>query len=117
MSRHLLDLRLFASSSYQPSCANRHSTWPEGVVHYVYLGRGLHSRTQLRDIFILTYNVVRLGAVAAGGAGALPVLSGDVLRVPGAPRGAALRRHAPHAPHPSGGAAGGKHEHDTHRSI
>jgi hypothetical protein len=32
-----LDLRLLASSSCQPSCANRHSTWPEGVLHYVYL--------------------------------------------------------------------------------
>jgi hypothetical protein len=31
-----LDLRLVASSSYQPSYANRHSTWPEGVLHYVY---------------------------------------------------------------------------------
>jgi hypothetical protein len=31
------DLRLLASSSRQPSCANRHSTWPEGVLHYVYL--------------------------------------------------------------------------------
>jgi hypothetical protein len=29
------DLRLLASSSRQPSCANRHSTWPEGVLHYV----------------------------------------------------------------------------------
>jgi hypothetical protein len=32
-----LDLRLLASSSCQPSCANRNSTWPEGVLHYVYL--------------------------------------------------------------------------------
>jgi hypothetical protein len=32
-----LDLRLFASSSCQPSCANRRSTWPEDVLHYVYL--------------------------------------------------------------------------------
>jgi hypothetical protein len=32
-----LDLRLLASSSCQPSCANRHSIWPEGVLHYVYL--------------------------------------------------------------------------------
>jgi hypothetical protein len=32
-----LDLRLLASSFYQPSCANRHSTWPEGVLRYVYL--------------------------------------------------------------------------------
>jgi hypothetical protein len=32
-----LDLRLLASSSCQPSCANRHSTWPESVLHYVYL--------------------------------------------------------------------------------
>jgi hypothetical protein len=31
-----LDLRLLASTSCQPSCANRHSTWPESVVHYVY---------------------------------------------------------------------------------
>jgi hypothetical protein len=31
-----LDLRLLASSSSQPSCAIRHSTWPEGVLHYVY---------------------------------------------------------------------------------
>jgi hypothetical protein len=30
-----LDLRL-ASSSCQPPCANRHSTWPEGVLLYVY---------------------------------------------------------------------------------
>jgi hypothetical protein len=30
-----LDLRLIASSSCQPFCANRHSTWPEGVLHYV----------------------------------------------------------------------------------
>jgi hypothetical protein len=32
-----LDLRLLASSSHQPSCVNRHSTWPEGVLRYVYL--------------------------------------------------------------------------------
>jgi hypothetical protein len=32
-----LDLRLLASSSCQPFCANRHSTWPKGVLHYVYL--------------------------------------------------------------------------------
>jgi hypothetical protein len=32
----LLNLRL-ASSSCQPSYANRHSAWPEGVLHYVYL--------------------------------------------------------------------------------
>jgi hypothetical protein len=32
-----LGLRLLASSSCQPSCINRHSTWPEGVLHYVYL--------------------------------------------------------------------------------
>jgi hypothetical protein len=31
-----LYLRLLASSSCQPSCANRHSTWLEGVLHYVY---------------------------------------------------------------------------------
>jgi hypothetical protein len=31
-----LDLRLLVSSCQQ-SCANRHSTWPEGVLHYVYL--------------------------------------------------------------------------------
>jgi hypothetical protein len=31
-----LDLRILASISCQPSCANRHSTWPEGVLHYVY---------------------------------------------------------------------------------
>jgi hypothetical protein len=31
-----LDLLRLASSSCQPSCANRHSTWPEGVPHYVY---------------------------------------------------------------------------------
>jgi hypothetical protein len=31
-----LELRLLASSSCQPSCANRHSTWLEGVLHYVY---------------------------------------------------------------------------------
>jgi hypothetical protein len=31
----LLDPR-FASSFRQPSCANRHSIWPEGVLHYVY---------------------------------------------------------------------------------
>jgi hypothetical protein len=31
-----LDPRLLASSSCQPSCANRYSTWPEGVLHYVY---------------------------------------------------------------------------------
>jgi Cu/Ag efflux pump CusA len=31
-----LDLGLLASSSCQPFCANRHSTWPEGVLHYVY---------------------------------------------------------------------------------
>jgi hypothetical protein len=28
-----LDLRLLASSSFQPSCTNRHFTWPEGVLH------------------------------------------------------------------------------------
>jgi hypothetical protein len=32
-----LDLRLLASSSCKPSCANRLSTWPEGVLHFVYL--------------------------------------------------------------------------------
>jgi hypothetical protein len=32
-----LDLRLLAFSYCQPSCANRHSTWPEGVLHYVFL--------------------------------------------------------------------------------
>jgi hypothetical protein len=32
----LLDVWLLASSSCQPSCANRHSTWPEAVLHYVY---------------------------------------------------------------------------------
>jgi hypothetical protein len=37
LSNISLDLRLLASSSCQPSCANRHSTWPEGVLHYVYL--------------------------------------------------------------------------------
>jgi hypothetical protein len=31
-----LDLRLLESSSRQPSCANRHSTWREGGLHYVY---------------------------------------------------------------------------------
>jgi hypothetical protein len=31
-----LDPRLPASSSCQPSCANRHSTCPEDVLHYVY---------------------------------------------------------------------------------
>jgi hypothetical protein len=31
-----LDPRLLASSTGQPSCANRHSTWPEGVLYYVY---------------------------------------------------------------------------------
>jgi hypothetical protein len=30
-----LDLQLLVSSSRQPSRANRHSTWPEGVLHYV----------------------------------------------------------------------------------
>jgi hypothetical protein len=30
-----LDPRLLASSSWQPSYANLHSTWPEGVLHYV----------------------------------------------------------------------------------
>jgi hypothetical protein len=32
-----LDLGLLASSSCQPSSANRLSTWLEGVIHYVYL--------------------------------------------------------------------------------
>jgi hypothetical protein len=32
-----LVLQLPASSSCQPSCANRHSTWPEAVLQYVYL--------------------------------------------------------------------------------
>jgi hypothetical protein len=31
-----LDLQLLASSSCHPYCANRHSTRPEGVLHYVY---------------------------------------------------------------------------------
>jgi hypothetical protein len=33
-----LDLQLLASSSRRPSCVNCHytSTWPEGVVYYVY---------------------------------------------------------------------------------
>jgi hypothetical protein len=38
----LLDLRLLASSSRQLSCANRHSTWPEGVLQY---GLGLSTPT------------------------------------------------------------------------
>jgi hypothetical protein len=32
-----LDLRLLASSFCQPSYASLYSTWPEGVLHYVYL--------------------------------------------------------------------------------
>jgi hypothetical protein len=32
-----LDLRLLASSSCQPSCANRLSTWPDDVLRYLYL--------------------------------------------------------------------------------
>jgi hypothetical protein len=53
-----LDLRLLGSSSCQQSCANRHSTWPKGVLHYVYLdslciycyclGRG-HSASSVED--------------------------------------------------------------------
>jgi hypothetical protein len=44
----LLDLRLLASSSRQTSFANRHSTWPEGVLRYVFKTRSpLHSRTRL----------------------------------------------------------------------
>jgi hypothetical protein len=31
-----LDPRLLGSSSCQPSCANHHSIWPEGVLNYVY---------------------------------------------------------------------------------
>jgi hypothetical protein len=31
-----LDLWLLTSSSCQPSCANRHFTWPESILHYVY---------------------------------------------------------------------------------
>jgi hypothetical protein len=31
-----LDFRQRTSSFHQPSCANRHSTWPEGVLHCVY---------------------------------------------------------------------------------
>jgi hypothetical protein len=31
-----LDPRLLASRSCQPSYVNRHSTWPESVLHYVY---------------------------------------------------------------------------------
>jgi hypothetical protein len=31
-----LDLRQRASSSCKPSWANHHSTWPEGVLHYLY---------------------------------------------------------------------------------
>jgi hypothetical protein len=32
-----LDPRPLASSSCQPSCASRYSTWPQGVLNYVYL--------------------------------------------------------------------------------
>jgi hypothetical protein len=31
-----LDPRLLAPNSCQPCCPNRHSTWPEDVLHYVY---------------------------------------------------------------------------------
>jgi hypothetical protein len=44
-----LNLRLLASSSRQPSCANRHSIWPEGVLHYVY--RDAISTLELRLIW------------------------------------------------------------------
>ncbi|CAG9783363.1 unnamed protein product [Diatraea saccharalis] len=46
-----------------------------------------------------------LGARVAVGAGVVPILARDVLRVPGAPRRAALRRDAPHAPHTPRGTA------------
>jgi hypothetical protein len=45
-----LDLRLFAKSSCQPSCANRHCTWPEGVLHYVYLDRPPRRRRFTKNI-------------------------------------------------------------------
>jgi hypothetical protein len=34
--RHLARSSALTSSSSQTSCANRHSTWPEGVLHYIY---------------------------------------------------------------------------------
>jgi hypothetical protein len=42
-----LDSRLLASSFCQPFCANRRSTWPEGVLHYVY--RDAVSTLESRD--------------------------------------------------------------------
>jgi hypothetical protein len=43
-----LDLRQLASSSRQPSCVNRHSTWHEsGHLTLRLPRRGLHSRTRL----------------------------------------------------------------------
>jgi hypothetical protein len=43
-----LDLRLLASSVCQPSCANRHSTWPEGVLHYLQWAGHISRRTDNR---------------------------------------------------------------------
>ena len=53
---------------------------------------------------------LRLGASPAVRSGAVPVLPRDVLRVPGAPSGAALRGDAPHAPHPHGRAVRGEYQ-------
>jgi hypothetical protein len=47
-----LDLRLLATSFYQPSCVNRHSTWPE-FLHYVY--RDAVSTPELQLSYELVY--------------------------------------------------------------
>lgn len=58
---------------------------------------------------LLNVFVSRMGDPAAVNASAIPVLSGDVLRVLNSPRGAAVRRHALHTPHTHGSTAGGKY--------
>lgn len=51
--------------------------------------------------------IYRLGAAAVVGADPVPILTSDILRVPGTPRGATLRGDEPHPSHTSGRAASG----------
>jgi hypothetical protein len=56
-----LDLRLFASRSCQPSCANRYSTWPEGVLRYIYRDAGLPPVTSVDVSLIANSFLVKRG--------------------------------------------------------
>jgi hypothetical protein len=49
-------LGYLTSSSCQPSCANRHSTGPEGVLHYVYL-----DAVSTPELINITCNIKALG--------------------------------------------------------